>query len=257
MIALRTHNLGFEVRGRKLLENVSFTLEAGEFLVLAGPNGAGKSTLLKLLAGDLRPSTGGIELLGKPAWAWPLRDLALRRAVLPQQATLSFAFTVSEVVRLGRTPHQSPTGVDAAAVARALERAGVAHLAHQSYLTLSGGERQRVHFARVLAQLDDAAAPSNAPKLLLLDEPTTGLDIPHQHSLLAQAADFAAAGHAVLAVLHDLHLTAQYATRVALLAHGRWAFDGPAAESLRPDRLNQLYSVQLPASAWGLATRPA
>ncbi|MBY0334223.1 MAG: heme ABC transporter ATP-binding protein [Acetobacteraceae bacterium] len=228
---------------RMLIEAMSLRVGAGEVVAVAGPNGAGKSTLLRALAGELRPSAGVAAVCGVPAADWPPRLLARRRAVVSQAVELAFPLTAAEVVALGRLPWHGASGGgaarDAAAVAAALERAGVAHLARRAYATLSGGERQRVQIARALAQLDGAEPPT----ALLLDEPTASLDAAHRAGLLVTLRGLAAAGTAVLVVLHDLNEAAFVADRVALLSAGRLAACGPPAAVLRPAALAALYGI--------------
>ncbi|GAA0644641.1 hypothetical protein GCM10009548_07000 [Streptomyces malaysiensis subsp. malaysiensis] len=170
---------GLEVRlaGRTVLAEAELTVRAGEVLALVGPNGAGKSTLLAALAADLPAESGTVRLDGRPVAAWTPGELALRRAVLPQTATLSFPFTVEEVVRMGRAPWAGTPAEDEdeAAVAAAMDRTEVAEFAARPFSALSGGERARVALARVLAQ---------RTALLLLDEPTAALDLRHQELVL-------------------------------------------------------------------------
>lgn len=220
--------------GNPILHEVDLEVRAGEVLALVGPNGAGKSTLLALLAGDLDATAGGAHVDGRAVGDWPPRDLAMRRAVLPQQVTVSFPFTVTEVVRMGRAPWSRTEAGDRddEVIAAALRRTDTAHLARRAYPSLSGGERARVALARVLAQ---------EAQLLLLDEPTAALDVHHQELVLEVARARAAAGDGVVAVLHDLGLAAAHADRVAVLSAGRVVADGAPDEVLTPDRLSSVY----------------
>jgi iron complex transport system ATP-binding protein len=228
--------------GRTLVEQVSLRIEAGEVLAVVGPNGAGKSSLLRALAGELRPDEGAIALCGRPLRDWPARALARRRAVVSQRVALAFPMTAAEVVALGRLPWHGTAEMarDAAAVASAMARAGIAHLGGRAYATLSGGEQQRVQVARALAQLDGA----EAPPALLLDEPTASLDAAHRAALLGTLRRLAAAeGAAVLVVLHDLNEAAFVADRVAVLAEGRCVALGPACRALDPALLALVYGL--------------
>ncbi|WP_405971712.1 heme ABC transporter ATP-binding protein [Streptomyces sp. NBC_00988] len=218
--------------GRAVLHGVSVPVRAGEVLALVGPNGAGKSTLLGALAADLAPSAGVVRINGRPAAEWSAPELALRRAVLPQSATLSFPFTVEDVVRMGRAPHATTPAEDDLAVAEAMTRAEVTDFALRPFSALSGGERARVALARVLAQ--------RAP-LLLLDEPTAALDLRHQELVLRLCRERAHAGDAVVVVLHDLALAAAYAHRVAILRAGRVAAEGPPGDVFTEALLSDVY----------------
>ncbi|WP_238009945.1 heme ABC transporter ATP-binding protein [Dactylosporangium sp. AC04546] len=215
--------------GRTVLDDVDASVRAGEVLALVGPNGAGKSTLLSVLAGDLAPDRGEVTVDGRPLEDWTPVELAMRRAVLPQHHLLSFPFRVADVVRMGRAPWPDP-GDDI--VADAMAATGVAHLATRSFLSLSGGERARVALARVLAQ---------RAGVLLLDEPTAALDLHHQELVLRIAGERAAAGDAILVVLHDLGLAAAHADRVMVLSGGRAVADGPPAEVFTPELLTEVY----------------
>ncbi|MET9408869.1 heme ABC transporter ATP-binding protein [Streptomyces sp. NPDC002935] len=225
---------GLHVRlgDREVLRGVDVAARAGEVLALVGPNGAGKSTLLSALAADLRAAQGVVRLHGRPAAHWTAPELALRRAVLPQSAALSFPFTVEEVVRMGRAPWAHTPRDDDTAVAAAIAATEVTSFAPRSFAALSGGERARVALARVLAQ--------RAP-LLLLDEPTAALDLRHQELVLRVCRERAHAGDAVVVVLHDLGLAAAYAHRVAILCAGRIAARGRPAEVFTDGLLTDVY----------------
>ncbi|MER5942725.1 heme ABC transporter ATP-binding protein [Streptomyces sp. NPDC001928] len=225
-------NLHVRLGTRPVLLGVSVPVRAGEVLALVGPNGAGKSTLLSALAADLPAAEGVVRIHGRPATDWSAPELALRRAVLPQSATLSFPFTVEEVVRMGRAPHASSPAEDDLAVAEAMAATEVTAFALRPFSALSGGERARVALARVLAQ--------RAP-LLLLDEPTAALDLRHQELVLGVCRERARAGDAVVVVLHDLGLAGAYAHRVAILRAGRVAADGPPADVFSERLLSDVY----------------
>ncbi|MDT3399283.1 heme ABC transporter ATP-binding protein [Streptomyces sp. B1866] len=226
--------LGVRLGARTVLADVALAVRAGEVLALVGPNGAGKSTLLAALAADVPAGAGEVRIAGRPAGAWSPAELALRRAVLPQAPALAFPFTVEEVVRMGRAPWAGTPAEDEddAAVAAAMAATEVAGLAGRPFSALSGGERARVALARVLAQ--------RAP-LLLLDEPTAALDLRHQELGLGACRERAAAGDAVVVVLHDLGLAAAYADRAAVLHGGRIAALGPPAEVFEADLLSGVY----------------
>jgi iron complex transport system ATP-binding protein len=231
---LRARDVRAVLGGHTIVEGVDLDVVAGEVLVLVGPNGAGKSTLLAILAGDLDPSGGTVLLDEQPLTAWSHAELAMRRAVLTQQTTVTFPFSVLDVVRMGRAPWaRTPAeAADDEVVADALAATDATHLAHRRFPTLSGGERARAALARVLAQ---------ASPVILLDEPTAALDVRHQELVLEVARRRASAGAAVVVVLHDLGLTAAHADRVAVLAGGRLAAIGAPAEVLTSARLSAVY----------------
>ncbi|WAL95175.1 heme ABC transporter ATP-binding protein [Streptomyces sp. Je 1-369] len=230
---LRVRLGGREVLGG-VLGGVSLVARAGEVLALVGPNGAGKSSLLAALAGDLPSADGIVRVCGRPAADWPAPDLALRRAVLPQSAALSFPFPVEDVVRMGRAPWDGTRRADDddRIVREAMAATEVTEFAARPFAALSGGERARVALARVLAQ--------RAP-LLLLDEPTAALDLRHQELVLRICRDRAAAGDAVVVVLHDLGLAAAYADRVAVLRGGTIAAEGTPGDVFGEALLSEVY----------------
>ncbi|WP_416978745.1 heme ABC transporter ATP-binding protein [Streptomyces sp. T028] len=226
--------VGVHVRlgGREVLRGVDVGVRGGEVLALVGPNGAGKSTLLAALAADLAPAQGVVRIHGRPATEWSAAELALRRAVLPQAAVLSFPFAVEDVVRMGRAPHSSSADEDDLAVAQAMAATDVSDFATRPFSALSGGERARVALARVLAQ--------RAP-LLLLDEPTAALDLRHQELVLRVCRERAEEGDAVVVVLHDLGLAAAYADRVAVLRKGGVVADGAPGDVFDEQLLSEVY----------------
>lgn len=217
-----------------VLDGVDLDVRGGEVVALVGPNGAGKSTLLAVLSGDPRPDAGHVLLDGVDLREQRLTDLARRRAVMLQEARVSFAFRALDVVAMGRHPWRgtSHEDQDDAVVARAMADADVTGLAARTFPTLSGGEKARVAFARVLAQQGD---------VLLLDEPTAALDVRHQESVLARARTAARDGAAVVVVLHDLTLAAAYADRVVVLDAGRVRADGPPRDVLTAALLSDVY----------------
>ncbi len=199
---------------------------------LVGPNGAGKSTLLAVAAGDLRADAGEVSLLGNPLASYKAGPLARERAVMPQEHGVRFAFSVEEVVAMGRLPHPPDPMVDDAQVEAAIDAAELQALRLREVQQLSGGESARTTFARVLAQ--------DTP-LLLLDEPTAALDLRHQERTLRSVRACAEAGACVIVVLHDLNLAAGYADRIVLLEQGRVAADGTPLQVLTEDNLQRVY----------------
>ncbi len=242
---------------RRIVDDVSLVVRQGEVLALMGENGAGKSTLLKLMSGDVKPDRGDVLLNDRALGAWSALEQARRRAVLPQETTLAFAFTALEIVLLGRAPWcgGNPGAVDRSVAREALRRTDALHLALRSYPTLSGGERARVMLARVIAQIMqvDANADANAddagdhaPCALLLDEPSAMLDIAHQHAAFKAIRDLAQnRGVAVVVVLHDPNLASMYADHVALMKEGCLFACGPTAETMTEDLMSRCFSVAM------------
>ena len=248
--ALQAEGLALRLGPNRAVDGVSLTLQAGQWVAIVGPNGAGKSTLLTLLAGLRKPDAGWVQLQGRDLATLPARERARALAWLSQQGEAEGDIAGHDVVRLGRLPRHglfgAPDVADEAAVLAALAETEATPFATRRLNELSGGERQRVLLARALA----VQAP-----VLLLDEPTTHLDAPHQRALLRGMAGRARAGAAVAAVLHDLTL-ALAADRVLVMDRGRIVADGaPADAALRAalvqvfDRAFSIEAVQLAGHA--------
>lgn len=222
-----------------ILSKVSFTAPLGQVTGLIGPNGAGKSTLLAALLG-LMPATGTAHFHGLDLPAMPRRDRARQVAFVEQSAATEERLSVLDVVALGRIPFEAawqsaPSPEDDAILAAALEETGMTGFAHRRFNTLSGGEQQRVHVARALAQ---------QPRLLLLDEPTSHLDIRAQLQLLALLRRKAAEGMTVLLALHDLNLAVRFCDHLVVLDAGKLAAQGPPHAVLTPALLEAVYGVR-------------
>jgi iron complex transport system ATP-binding protein len=240
-VRIAADGVSFAFGTRKVLANVSVAAAAGELVAVLGPNGSGKTTLLRVLAGLVPPTTGVVRLDGRPLGDLTRRDIARRLALVPQDPRVDFPFTALEVALMGRAPHQQGLGLPSAhdlAIARgALAHVDAEALAGRVIEHLSGGERQRVFVARALAQ---------EPGVLLLDEPTTHLDLRHQlatHEVLRHLCRDR--GLACVSVVHDLNLALTYADRVVVLAGGRVAAAGPPAEALTPARIADVFGVRV------------
>ena len=226
---------------RQVLQGISLDLPKGCVMGLIGPNGAGKSTLIRAISGVLPLQSGRVLVEAKDLAQATSQQRARWIAVVPQARNLPPAFTAWETVLLGRTPHLNWLGQlseqDETRARRAMERTDTLALAGRRVGELSGGEQQRVLLARALAQ--------SAP-ILLLDEPTSHLDLQYQISLLSLVQDLAREdGLAVLLALHDLNLVARYASQVALLVKGEMLALGTPGEVLRPELLSRVYRVPL------------
>jgi iron complex transport system ATP-binding protein len=227
-----------EAGGRLIVDGVSFTVEPGAWVSLLGPNGAGKTTLLRVLAG-LRRFTGSVRLAGRELAELGRREAARQIALVPQTPVAPPAMSVGDYVLLGRTPHMGVLARegarDRAAAGDALVRLELAPLSERTLASLSGGELQRAVIARALAQ--------SAP-VLLLDEPTTALDIGHQQQVLELVDELRRAdGLTVLAAMHDLTLAAQYGDRIILVDGGRVLAEGDAGDVLTEQRIASLYGA--------------
>ncbi|MBT8116004.1 MAG: heme ABC transporter ATP-binding protein [Arenicella sp.] len=200
-----------------LLTDISLDVNPGEIVCVIGPNGAGKSTLIKSIAGDIAHQSGSI-LFENIASNPTLR--ARQLAVLPQFSLLNFPYRVYEVVALGRVPHRSGVQKDDQIIRRCMALMDIADLEQRRYTTLSGGEKQRVQLARVIAQLWSSRNSGSLPRLLLLDEPTTALDLGHQRMLMQTIGQLAEQEIGIVMVLHDVNLAARYADKILALRQG-------------------------------------
>jgi iron complex transport system ATP-binding protein len=227
--------------GTGILDSVSFQAEAGQVTAIVGPNGSGKTTLLRAVTGDVAYD-GVVSLEGADIKAMPAWQLASRRAVLPQASTLAFPFTVIEVVRMG-LQRSTSSGFEPIAMA-ALSRVGLDTHADRFFQDLSGGEQQRVQLARVLSQVWQPVV-NGKPRWLLLDEPVSSLDIGHQLQVMEIMRDFAQAGGGVIAVMHDLNLTAMYANRVMMMSGGALIANDTPMRVLTDETLSFAYQCHL------------
>ena len=227
--------------GQVIVDDLSFALEAGQWHMLVGPNGAGKSTLVCAIAQGV-PYTGSITLDGRDIRAYKPAQLAQRIGVLSQQHSVGYAYSVEEVVSLGRYAHTAGflSGGDAEGKARveeALEMTGLAHLRHASVLTLSGGELQRTFLAQVFAQ---------NPQILMLDEPANHLDLVYQKHIFSLIGEWLKTpGRAVMSVVHDLSLARRYGTHALLMDHGQSVAQGTIPETLTGENLQAVYGMDV------------
>jgi iron complex transport system ATP-binding protein len=230
-------------RGRRttqhVLNDVSFDVERGSIVGLLGPNGSGKTTLVRIIAGMLRPDSGRVLLEGTSVGDIPRRDLARRVALVPQETHTTFDFSVLDMVLMGRYPHLGPFELERPAdldIARAALRAtGTEALESRAFTTLSGGEKQRVIIAAAIAQASD---------VLLLDEPTTALDLGYQFEIAALLKRLNAEQRTTMVVsTHDLNLAATLCERVVLIKSGSVIAQGTTADTLTAHNIRLLYDV--------------
>jgi iron complex transport system ATP-binding protein len=237
---LEARSVSMTIGGATLVDAIDLRIAGGETVAIVGPNGAGKSTLLRLLSGDLRATRGEVRLKQCDLRGYPPRQLALHRAMLSQHVNVTFPFTVEEVVQMG-------AGDNGRAAARrfvdaAMNEVGLFDFRHRKLPTLSGGEQQRAHIARILVQLACGEAACG-PGLLLLDEPTSSLDLRHQIDLVESVRQRARNGTAIIAILHDLNLAMHLADRIVLLHRGRVAIDGGPRDAVTAEIIRKIFEV--------------
>ncbi len=239
-MAFELSGVNFSHPGKDLFEDLDLVLPAGKFIGIIGPNGCGKTTLLDLICRHKRPRNGQIFLDGRPLAAYDKRALARRIALVPQNYTIHFSFSVEDVVRMGRYPHTPRFGtlspVDLKLVEKVMADCDLLFLKDRSITTLSGGERQRVIFARALAQ--------HAP-VLVLDEATANLDVCHALVLLDRVRDLVRTeGRTVIAVFQDLNLASAYSQYLVILQSGRVKAVGPTKAVLTPESLKRVFDIR-------------
>ncbi|HVG20613.1 MAG TPA: ABC transporter ATP-binding protein [Blastocatellia bacterium] len=240
MSGMQLQAAGVEIDGRWLVEGASLDLQPGCLTVLVGLNGSGKTTLLRLLAGLWSPSKGKVVLNGREISSIPRRELARHVSYVPQDTHLGFAFTVRDVVMMGRHPHlgrfEREREQDRRSVEEAMRRADVVGLADRLVTEISGGERQRVIIARSLAT--EASA-------ILLDEPTANLDIAHVLDVLNLCRRLAGEGKVIVIATHDLNAAARYADQIVLLQSGRIVASGAPSDVITDSAIREIFGVQI------------
>ena len=235
---LKVDSVSFAYSQKSVLESVSFSAQRGELVVLLGANGAGKSTLMKIISGYLKSNSGSVIFGEKDIAQQRPRDLANMRAVLEQECALAFNYSVLETVKLGGFARKDCC-VESDAYA-CLDMVGLNGFASRKYVELSGGEKRRVQMARALCQI--GTNPDG--KLLLLDEPSAGLDPAHSHIAMQASRKIADSGAVVCAVLHDVNLATAYADKIALLKNGKLLKFGSVAEILDEELLSEAYGTK-------------
>lgn len=241
------HNASLSIKDKMILNPVSCNFEAGKIHLILGPNGAGKSTLIKLISGEASPSLGSVFLNNKDIKHYSPLQLAKFRAVLSQNIELSFPMLANQVVMMGRYPHfeNKPNAQDHEICNQAMNLFDVSYLKERNYQTLSGGEKQRVQFARVFAQIWQTQ--NNEPRLLLLDEPLTFLDIYYQYHLMQKIKDFMhqSPDLTVVGVVHDVSIAAKYAEQILLMKNGSVYAQGHPNNTLTKGNIHEVFGVNV------------
>lgn len=241
---ITARNLTVSLTGKTIVHGVSLEAKAGQLTAIVGPNGSGKTTTMKAIAGEL-PSKGEITINGHALDTLEPWQLAVKRAVLPQAATIAFPFTVREIVRLGLTvgPNRHAERIEAI-TSEALAAVDLSGFAGRFYQELSGGEQQRVQLARVLSQIWEPVLDGE-PCFLMLDEPVSALDIRHQLTIMQLARRYCEGGGGVIAVMHDLNLTAMFADHMVMMKSGRIERAGRPADVLTDDAMEAVFGCRM------------
>ncbi|MEN6440110.1 MAG: ABC transporter ATP-binding protein [Syntrophobacter sp.] len=240
MELIRAERINFSYGGSPVLKDISFSVDKGRIVSLLGPNGSGKSTLIKVLLGIYRPGSGSVLFEGKPLSRIAPKELAKRIAYVPQTHRMAFAYTVLEVVLMGRTPHKPLfsrySKEDVEIALHSLDRLSISHLRHRSYTEVSGGERQLTLIARALTQGAD---------MLIMDEPANGLDFGNQIRLLDQIADLARDGYTFIKSTHFPDHALWIADRVVMLQNGGVIADGSPSDVMDEEAICRLYNTKI------------
>jgi len=238
---METRNLTFAYAEKPVLSEISLDFQPGEFTGIIGPNGSGKSTLLKLIGGILPSPSETVFFKDCELSQYKRKELAVAIAWIPQEKQMAFPFKVIDIVLMGRHPYLSPLSFegenDYQIALAAMEQTQVAEFAERSFNEISGGEKQRVMIASAISQ---------QPEVMLLDEPTSALDIKYQVEILSILKKLNEQNHKTLVLaLHDLHLASKYCQRLILLKQGRVYCEGPPAEVLKKEILEEVYEVRV------------
>lgn len=238
-MSISVHNLHLRYGKREVLSGVDFSIPRGGFYAIMGANGCGKTTLMRCVANLLPPTSGSIQILGRDVNLYSSRQLAQTLSFVRQHATTDLEFSAFEIVLMGRNPYQrrlqNESQADHLIVEQAMKETNTWHLRSAKPHELSGGELQRVMLARALAQ---------QTPIMLLDEPTSNLDISHQFEIMSLLRQFNQQQHkTILIVVHDLNLAYRYCPNLILLHHGSVFFNGPTTQGLTPDNVDAVFGV--------------
>ena len=234
-------NISLHMSGFNIIRDVNVAINTGQITVIVGPNGAGKSSFIKVLSGDILPTQGQVILNDKALSDWSPDQRARMVSVLPQHSSLNFPFNASEVVALGRIPHQSGKVRDTHIVKEALTAVDANYLESRFFNQMSGGEKQRVQLARVLAQIWESTTTGN--QFLVLDEPTSALDLSHQVLTLKIVSELAERGVGVVMVVHDLNLAARCADNIIVFDKGTIVAQGSPDEVLNEQLISDVFGI--------------
>jgi iron complex transport system ATP-binding protein len=235
-------DISLRIQNKQILEQISLTLQAGSFTAVVGPNGAGKSSLLKVMAQEYDHYQGSVFINKKLSTAYTPKELSLVRAVLPQNANVQFGFSVQQIIMLGRHAHLTSNRENEKIINEVMFLTNTLDLRERIYLSLSGGEKQRVQLARVLAQVWE---DEGFPRYVLLDEPTSSLDIAQQQNIFSLARQVCKRNIGVLAIIHDLNQAVQYADKLYFLRDGKIVTSGDAQKVFTKSNIEETFCCRV------------
>ena len=241
-MSYRLKQVSFSIGSKYIVKDLEFSFQAGDLVSIIGPNGAGKTTLLKLMSGELKPSAGQIFLNDFAFSELSLKERANKRAVMTQSSSVVFDFLVDEILEMGWV--QGSSDDFSKTCSDVVNSCGLEELMGRKFNTLSGGEQQRVQFARALLQVGGLSKTTD-DRFLLLDEPTSNMDVAYELNLLNLAKEVRKTGVGVIVVLHDLNLAARFSDQIILMNSGLIVASGQPEEVLSDRILSDVYSTQL------------
>ena len=243
-VILKLSSLSYQINQKKLIDNISLEIDSGDMVSIVGPNGSGKTTMIRLISNEILPSKGDILFKDKNICDWEVSQLACYRSVLSQSNNLVFPFSVLDIVKMGRFPlkNKGNNQQEDDLCRRILDIFDLRDYIEQNYITLSGGEKQRVQLARALAQIwsDDYG-----DKLLILDEPTSYLDIKHQYALFDFLKELNKKGLTIMMVLHDLNHAISNSNKIILLKNSKLISFGETSTIINNDLINKVFEIDL------------
>ncbi len=240
---LNLNKISYEVNNITINNNISFDISYGDTVSIIGPNGSGKTTLLRLISGDIMPTFGNIIFTDKELNKWDTKEISKKRAVLPQNSYISFPFSVNEIIQMGRFPYPENRHIDKSIIDELIDTFDLQQFLNRDFTSLSGGEQQRVQLARVCAQIWSNNDYNG--KLLILDEPTSFLDIKHQLHFFEIIKNFNKKGLTVLMVLHDINHAIAFSNKIAMLKRSNLIYFGKTKEVINVSNLNDVFDVNL------------
>jgi iron complex transport system ATP-binding protein len=235
-------NIGFSIGKNDILRSVNISLQPGEFTAVIGPNGAGKSTLLKTLAYEHQLFRGDVMINGKNVRSYSSKALSTVRAVLPQSTHVQFSFSVAQIILLGRHAHNATRKENENILEEVMHLTDTTTFRDRNYNTLSGGEKQRVQLARVLAQVWEETV---YPRYVLLDEPTSNLDIAQQQLIFSLARQSCSRNIGVMAIVHDLNQAVQFADHLYFMRDGEITATGRAHEVFTKSNIEETFCCRV------------
>lgn len=234
--------ISLTVRSKKILDDVSLAVTPGRFTSVVGPNGAGKSSFINIISNASSRHTGEVKINGAAITGYTSKELSRIRAVMAQQSTLQFSFSVHEIISLGRYAHDTTEAHNRTVIDEVIDITGLRELVSRNYLTLSGGERQRVQLARVLAQVWDETL---YPRYILLDEPTSSMDIAQQQHMFGIIKSTCTRNIGVLAIVHDLNLAAQFSDDICMISNGKLLKAGVVEQVFTKENIEETFCCKV------------